>query len=99
MKQEFKPFISYNEIIVKDIMNISYDLTGYQLEQKLIIIAKKQQDNLSKLIELIEKYSIPQNKRTIIIDDEADTTGIGYEKAKNTEIDNELREEISLGNL
>ena len=87
MKQEFKLFINNNEIVVKDVMNIGNGLSGYQLEKKLIIIAKKQQDNLDKLIQLIEKYSIPKNKRTIIIDDEADTTGIGYEKAKNKDTD------------
>jgi len=85
MKQEFKPFIAENEIVVKNIINMSYSLTGYQLEKKLIVIAKKQQDNLDKLIEFIDRYSIKQNKRTIIIDDEADTTGIGYEKVKGTD--------------
>lgn len=85
MKKEFKPFIIENEIVVKNIINMSYNLTGYQLEKKLIVIAKKQQDNLDKLIEFIDKYSITQNKRTIIIDDEADTTGIGYEKVKGAD--------------
>lgn len=85
MKQEFKSFITENEIVVKNIINMSYSLTGYQLEKKLIVIAKKQQDNLDKLIEFIDKYSITQNKRTIIIDDEADTTGIGYGKVKDTD--------------
>ena len=85
MKQEFKPFISDNEIEVKNIIKISYSLTGYQLEKKLIIIAKKEKNNLNKLIEFIERYSITQNKRTIIIDDEADTTGIGYGKVKGTD--------------
>lgn len=85
MKKEFKPFIIENEIVVKNIINMSYSLTGYQLEKKLIVIAKKQQDNLDKLIEFIDNYSITQNKRTIIIDDEADTTGIGYEKVKGAD--------------
>ena len=85
MKQEFKPFISDNEIEVKNIIKMSYSLTGYQLEKKLIIIAKKEKNNLNKLIEFIERYSITQNKRTIIIDDEADTTGIGYGKVKGTD--------------
>lgn len=85
MKKEFKEFVSDNEIEVKNIIKMCYSLTGYQLEKKLIIVAKKEKNNLDKLIAFIEKYSITQNKRTIIIDDEADTTGIGYGKIKDTD--------------
>lgn len=85
MKKEFKPFISEYELEVKNIIKMSYTLTGYQLEKKMIIIAKKEKNNLDKIISFIEDYSINKNKRCIIIDDEADTTGVGYGKNKETE--------------
>lgn len=55
MKKEFKSFMSNNEIEVKNIIKMSYSLTGYQLEKKLIIISKKEKNNLNKLIEFIMK--------------------------------------------
>lgn len=85
MKKEFKPFISDYEIEVKNIIKMSYNLTGYQLEKKFIIIAKKEKNNLDKIINFIKDYSINKNKKCLIIDDEADTTGIGYGKNKDTD--------------
>ena len=85
MKKEFKPFISDREIEVKNIIKMRYNLTGYQLEKKFIVIAKKEKNNLDKIICFINDYSIRQNKKCIIIDDEADTTGIGYGKNKDTD--------------
>ena len=85
MKREFNQFILQNEIEVKNIIKMSYRLTGYQLEKKLIIIAKKEKNNLDRLVQFINEYSIQKNKRTIIIDDEADSAGIGYDKVKESE--------------
>lgn len=85
MKKEFKPFISDYEIEVKNIIKMKYSLTGYQLEKKMIIIAKKEKNNLDKIISFINEYSINKNKKCIIVDDEADTTGIGYGKNKDTD--------------
>lgn len=79
MKKEFKPFIADYEVEVKNIIKMSYNLTGYQLEKKFIVIAKKEKNNLNKIINFIKDYSINQNKKSLIIDDEADTTGIGLE--------------------
>lgn len=85
MKSEFVPFIKNRSLVVADIMKANSNVSGYQLEQKNIIIAKKQQDNIAKVIEFIETYAINQNKKCLIVDDEADTTGIGYEKKKDSD--------------
>ena len=82
MKQEFKPFMKNRSLVVSDIMNSGSKISKYELDKKNIIVAKKEKINLDKLIEFIEKYSISENKKCLIIDDEADTTGIGYEKMK-----------------
>lgn len=84
MKKEFKIFINDNDVEVKDIIKMKYALTGYELEKKLIIIAKKEEKNLTKIIDFIKTYSIGQNKKCLIIDDEADATSIGFGKNKKT---------------
>ena len=81
MKKEFQEFIYNYEVVVSDIMKFNTRISGYQLEQKNIIIAKKEQNNINRLIDFINSYSINE-KKCLIIDDEADTTGIGYNKVK-----------------
>lgn len=82
MKKEFKEFIQNHELVVSDIMKSNTRISGYQLEQKNIIIAKKEKNNINRLIDIINEYSINKKKKCLIIDDEADTTGIGYSKIK-----------------
>lgn len=91
MRKEFKQFIDSDEVDVNDIMKFQDDLTSYELEKKLIFIAKKQKDNLTRICTFIKEYMILGNKRCLIIDDEADTTGIGYEKIKGTKDEFDLR--------
>lgn len=81
MKKEFQEFICNYDIAVSDIMKFNTRISGYQLEQKNIIIAKKEKNNINRLIDFINNYSINE-KKCLIIDDEADTTGIGYNKVK-----------------
>ncbi|MEA4987939.1 MAG: Z1 domain-containing protein [Anaerovorax sp.] len=85
MKKEFKPFIEARELVISDIMKVNAKISGYQLEQNNILVAKKEKNNINKLIEFIKNYSISQNKNCLIIDDEADTTGIGYNKIKGSD--------------
>lgn len=83
MKKEFA--FENRSIIVTDIMKASSKMSGYELERKNIIVAKKESRNIANLIDFIEKHSINEDKRCLIIDDEADTTGIGYKKIKGTD--------------
>lgn len=82
MKKEFRKFIKSYDVVVSDIMKSNKKISGYQLEQKNIIIAKKEKNNINRLIDFIKEYSINEKKRCLIIGDEADTTGIGYSKKK-----------------
>lgn len=83
MKKEFS--FDNRSIIVTDIMKASSKMSGYELERKNIIVAKKESRNIANLIDFIEKHSINEHKRCLIIDDEADTTGIGYKKIRGTD--------------
>jgi len=91
MRKEFKVFIEKDEVDVSDIMKLQDELTPYELEKKLIIIAKKQKDNLERIVDFIKDSMIYGTKNCLIIDDEADTTSIGFEKVKDTTNDFDLR--------
>lgn len=82
MRKEFKTFIDNHRLVVSDIKKSGIQKSGYELEQKNIVIAKKQTKNMEAMIEFVRRYSIGDKYKCLIIDDEADTTGIGYEKEK-----------------
>ncbi|WP_206813130.1 Z1 domain-containing protein [Paradesulfitobacterium ferrireducens] len=95
MRQEFRKEISDNEVEVFDIMNVLDGLTDYELEKKLVVISKKEHRNLDKISNFITYYTLDQRKNCLIIDDEADTTGIGFTKVKDTEDEFYLRKVAS----
>lgn len=91
MRKEFYGSIKDNEVHVYDIMNMPKKFTQHELNhKKMIIIAKKQTTNLDRVISFINNYAI-ENKKCLVIDDEADTTGIGFEKVKGSEDEFTLR--------
>ena len=81
LEDEFSDFIGAEELNIYDIMSAPKTFTAFELESKLIFVAKKQDDNLRRLIELFSK-GCPAlgNCRTLIVDDEADSASIGYSK-------------------
>lgn len=91
MRLEFKAAIAENEIEVFDIMKAIDGLTDYELNKKIIIIAKKEKRNLERIASFISDYAIQHRKNCLIIDDEADTTGIGFSRVKNTDDEFDLR--------
>jgi hypothetical protein len=63
-------------------MNIPTDLTPFILRQKLIIVAKKETNNLDELVSFFNRYPNLIEKGTLIIDDEADIASIGFKRDK-----------------
>lgn len=82
MRQEFEAFKDEDLVQIFDIMCIPKDMNKFELEQKLIIVVKKEKNNIPKLMNFIEKYALNESKKCLIIDDEADFCSIGYEKNK-----------------
>ena len=79
VKREFEYFHAHDQIQIHDIMTVPTGLTGYELSQKIIFVAKKQNENLEKLALLFrELYPQLANKRVLIIDDEADYASVGF---------------------
>jgi hypothetical protein len=86
LKSEFATFIGDGELEIYDIMHAPTIFGAYELESKLIFIAKKQDDNLRRLTNLFKKNPAMAKMRVLIIDDEADNASIGYAKKKKEDI-------------
>src|SRR5712692_3770599 len=83
LQKEFRAFTDRDEVQVFDIMTIPPSLTGYELNQKLIFVVKKQADNLDRLRKaLFEQYADLSQKKMLIIDDEADQASIGFRNSR-----------------
>jgi len=80
IREDFRPFIKNDEVLVYDIMALP-NLTGWELERKLIFVVKKEDDNLDRLLEAFQKdYPGLRSKKLLLIDDEADVATVTYRK-------------------
>ncbi|MFA6286980.1 MAG: Z1 domain-containing protein [Opitutaceae bacterium] len=79
VSRDFADFIEADQAKAYDILEIPERLTQFELNQKLILIVKKQKQNLERLAEaLLHTYPQLARKRILIIDDEADNASIGF---------------------
>lgn len=84
VRRDFAPFQDQDKLQIFDIMTVPIGLTGYELNQKLIFVAKKQSDNLAKLAVLFgETYPQLAVKRVLIVDDEADYASVGFRNSQS----------------
>lgn len=78
LRADFAEFIDDDEIVVLDIMKLPGKLTRSELGRKIVIVAKKQARNLERLIEFMREQEALQNRKILIVDDEADLAGIRF---------------------
>jgi len=78
LSADFAEFISEDELIVLNIMELPGKLTRSELSRKVVIVAKKQARNLERLIEFMRKHEALQNRKILIVDDEADLAGVRF---------------------
>src|SRR3989338_4224934 len=72
-------FEESNQIQIHDIMFFPESLPEFVLNQKLILVSKKEDDNLRRLLRAVtETYPALQEKKMLIIDDEADFASISF---------------------
>lgn len=95
LRSEFQMFVEEGEIDIYDIMSAPKTFTKFELDSKLIFVAKKQDDNLRRLIDLFQKNQLMADKRVLIIDDEADSASIGYTKKGDVTDANKIAAQIS----
>ncbi len=83
VRREFSTFHEQDQLQIFDIMTVPAGLTGYELNQRLIFVAKKQQDNLNRLMTLFQHtYPELSAKHVLIVDDEADQASIGFRNTR-----------------
>ena len=83
VRDEFAPLAARDGVQIHDILTVPGGLTGYELSQKLVFVAKKQSDNLDKLAGLIrDDYPDLASKQALIIDDEADYATVGFRNTR-----------------
>jgi hypothetical protein len=85
---DFEEFITDDEVMVLDIMNLP-KLTRSELRRKIVIVAKKQAKNLERLIDFMESDEGLQNRKVLIVDDEADLAGVRFVREKGTGVLNQ----------
>ncbi len=80
LDSDFREFIENDAIKVYDIMNIPDQLTPYIRRQRLIIVVKKETNNLDRLVGLFNAYTDLTSKKILFIDDEADFASVGFKR-------------------
>ncbi len=95
LNSEFSMFVDDGELEIYDIMHAPSSFGVFELESKLIIVSKKQKDNLKRLIKLFKNNPLMSEKRVVIIDDEADNASIGYSKKAGLVEANTIAKQIS----
>jgi hypothetical protein len=79
VRQAFRSAIENDDARVFDIMALPENLTSYERSLKLIVVCKKEDDNLRRLERaLCDTYPELSQRRTLIIDDEADLASLGF---------------------
>ncbi len=96
LKDEFREFIEEGDLSIYDIMQSPTKFTKSELQSKMLFVAKKQDDNLKRLLSLFNE-TCPDMKthRVLIIDDEADNASIGYTKKGDIINANKIATKIS----
>ncbi len=85
LHEDFGQFEEDSKVQIHDIMFFPKNMVPYELNQKLIIVAKKEINNLKHVISVLTtKYPDLKNKKILIIDDEADFASISFHKEKES---------------
>jgi hypothetical protein len=85
LRDDFKVFRDEDVLDVHDIMAMP-ELNQWEIERKLIIVAKKQKHNLDRVLKLF-KETRPElsGKRVLIVDDEADLASVRFRSSRENE--------------
>lgn len=84
MRREFSELVESDELRVFDIMHLPENLTPFERQQKLIVVCKKEDDNIRRLESaLFDRYPDLGRKRVLIVDDEADFASIGFSRTRD----------------
>jgi Z1 domain len=81
VREDFRIFLQSDAVQVFDIMSLPDNLTPYELNQKIVFVVKKEDDNLRRLLDAFKAtYPQLQDKRVLIVDDEADIASLSFRR-------------------
>lgn len=84
LTHDFEEFIENDEFLVFDIMKPPGKLTKSEQQRRLVIVAKKQSDNLDHLSNFFDKeYPELKKRKILLIDDEADLASVRFVRKKS----------------
>jgi Z1 domain len=96
LRFEFNNLIREEELQVFKIGGVPTNLTAFDLNSKMVVVANKQTNQLRRLQKLFtEQCPALLAKRTLIIDDEADNASVGYSSRQGMIEANRTAKEIS----
>lgn len=85
---EFHEFVENDVLKVFDIMHFPENLAPYELNQRLIIVVKKETNNLERLQKaFFETYPVLGKRKVLIVDDEADYASVGFKRTRDEGIE------------
>jgi len=88
LRVEFKELCNQDKVQIHDIMLFPKNLTRYELEQKLVLVVKKEIKNMVRLLTaFFETYPSLVEKKVLIIDDEADFASVGFAKTTDERLE------------
>jgi len=83
LERDYEKFIEDDQISLFDIMNFPNNVTPWERNKKIIIVVKKEINNMKKLIQnLVNTYPDLGQKKVLIVDDEADFASVSFYKSK-----------------
>jgi hypothetical protein len=84
LRYDLREFIDEDEILVFDIMQQPGTLTKSEQRRKLVIVAKKQSQNLDRIIQFFDKdYPDLKGRKVLIVDDEADLASVRFVRKRD----------------
>ena len=84
LKVDLAEFIEEDELSVLDIMKLPGKLTRSELSRKIVIVAKKQAQNLARLSDFINQHEALKNRRVLLVDDEADLASVRFVRKRGS---------------
>jgi hypothetical protein len=89
LRRDLRLAIEQEFVSVYDIMTLPGSLSPWELARKLILVCKKEDDNLERLTDVLtQQYPELAEKKILLIDDEADLASIGYRRSQGVVVAN-----------
>lgn len=83
LSTDFEAAIDADRMNVYDIMKLPPQLTGAELKRKIVVVAKKQHQNLDRLNDFISDNPSLKGGKVLIVDDEADLASVRWKDSKD----------------